>query len=207
MTNYREILRLKNLGISNTDIRLTLGCSRQTVVTTLQKADEHGLKWPLPEAMTNSEIFKLFFPCHVPEVVYEMPDVEWVYKEMQKPGVTLSLLWYEYQEKCIQEKKIPYKITQFKKYCHDYAIKQQLTMHLDHKPGDIMQVDWAGDTLRMVDTTTGELLDVYLFVSTLPCSGYSYCEPFLSMDQESWIAAHINAFEYILLPVLYTGVV
>lgn len=152
------------------------------MVTTLQKADERGLKCPLPEVMTNSEIFKLFFPYHVPEVVYEMPDVEWVYKEMQKPGVTLSLLWYKYQEKCIQEKKIPYKITQFKKYCHDYAMKQQLTVHLDHKPGDIMQVDWAGDTLRMVDTTTGELVDAYLLVSTL--------------DQENWIAAHINAFEY-----------
>lgn len=125
-----------------------------------------------------------------------MPDCEWAYKELQKPGVTLSLLWYKYHEQCVQNGSIPYKITHFKKYCHDYAVKQQLTMHLEHKPGDIMQVDWAGDTLSMVDTTTGEVVDVYLFVCTLPCSGYSYCEPFLSMNQENWIAAHVNAFNY-----------
>lgn len=26
---------------------------------------------------------------------YSMPDYEWVHKEMQKSGVTLSLLWVE----------------------------------------------------------------------------------------------------------------
>lgn len=59
-----------------------------------------------------------------------------------------------------------------------------------------MQVDWAGDTLNMVDTTTGESLDVFLFVSTLPFSGDAYCEPFLSMNQENWITAHVNAFSF-----------
>lgn len=196
MTNYREILRLKSLGLNNTEIGEAVGTTRQTVGSALEDAEKHGLKWPLPDTMTNQEIFKIFHPYQIPEVVYEMPDVEWVYKELQKPDVNLNLLWNEYQEKCIAAKKVPYKITQFKKYCHDYAVKQQLTMHLDHKPGDIMQVDWAGDTLHMVDTTTGELLDVYLFVSTLPCSGYSYCEPFLTMGQESWITAHVNAFNY-----------
>ena len=196
MTNYREILRLHSLGVNNSQIRETLQCSRQTVVTTLQKAAEQHLSWPLPDNLTNEALGKLFYPSQKAEVVYAMPDCEWVYQELKKPGVTLSLLWYEYHEKCVREGTIPYKITQFKKYCHDYAVKQQLTMHLEHKPGDIMQVDWAGDTMQMVDTTTGELLDVYLFVCTLPYSGYAYCEPFLSMNQENWIAAHVNAFRF-----------
>jgi len=196
MTDYREILRLHSLKINNCGIRESLQCSRQTVVTTLQKAKALKLKWPLPNSMTNEALYKLFYPSQVAEVVYAMPDCEWVHKELQKPGVTLSLLWYEYHEQCVQNGTIPYKITQFKKYCHDYAVKQQLTMHLEHKPGDIMQVDWAGDTLNMVDTTTGEVVDVYLFVCTLPCSGYSYCEPFLSMNQENWITAHVNAFNF-----------
>lgn len=69
-------------------------------------------------------------------------------------------------------------------------------MHLNHKPGEIMQVDWAGDTASVIDTVTGEIIPVYLFVASLPYSGYAYVEAFFSMNQECWIAAHVNAFKY-----------
>ena len=48
------------------------------------------------------------------------------------------------------------------------------TMHLNHKPGEVMQVDWAGDTAAVIDTDTGEIIPAYVFVATLPYSGYSY---------------------------------
>ena len=69
-------------------------------------------------------------------------------------------------------------------------------MHLSHKPGEVMQVDWAGDTVAVIDTDTGEMIPVYVFVATLPYSGYSYVEAFFSMNQESWTAAHVNAYKY-----------
>lgn len=69
-------------------------------------------------------------------------------------------------------------------------------MHLNHKPGEIMQVDWAGDTAAVIDTDTGEEIPVYVFVATLPYSGYSYVEGFFSMNQECWTAAHVNALRY-----------
>ena len=55
-------------------------------------------------------------------------------------------------------------------------------MHLEHKPGETMQVDWAGQTAALVDTDTGEQLDAYLFVAVLPYSGYAYAEAFLDMN-------------------------
>lgn len=69
-------------------------------------------------------------------------------------------------------------------------------MHINHKPGEIMQVDWAGDVAYVVNTDTGELIPAYVFVSSLPYSGYSYVEAFFSMEQESWINAHVNSFKY-----------
>ena len=69
-------------------------------------------------------------------------------------------------------------------------------MHLNHKPGEIMQVDWAGDTTSVLDTDTGEPIKVYVFVATLPYSGYSYVEGFFSVNQECWTSAHVNAFKY-----------
>ena len=125
-----------------------------------------------------------------------MPDYEYVHKELQKSGVTLNLLWLEYCEKCREEGELPYQLTQFKKHYRDYAVKTNATMHLNHKPGEIMQVDWAGDTATVIDTDTGEAIPAYVFVSSLPYSGYAYVEAFFSMNQECWIAAHVNAFRY-----------
>ena len=59
-----------------------------------------------------------------------------------------------------------------------------------------MQVDWAGDTAAVIDTDTGEIIPAYVFVATLPYSGYSYVETFFSMNQESWTTAHVNAYKY-----------
>ena len=39
-------------------------------------------------------------------------------------------------------------------------------MHLNHKPGEIMQVDRAGDTASVTDTDTGEIIPAYVFVAT-----------------------------------------
>ena len=99
---------------------------------------------------------------------------EYIHKELQKNGVTLNLLWLEYCEKCREEGELPYQLTQFKKHYRDYAVKTNATMHLNHKPGEIMQVDWAGDTATVIDTDTGEAIPAYVFVSSLPYSGYAY---------------------------------
>ena len=196
MTNYREILRLEHLGLNNTQIAQSVSCSRTTVINVLQLAKEKGLSYPLPELMSDKAIFEALFPTAVGRMKYKMPDYEYVYKEMQRDGVTLDLLWREYVEECHQNGEIPYQSTQFNKYYNDFCAKKNATMHLNHKPGEIMQVDWAGDTTGIVDTDTGEIIKVYVFVATLPYSGYSYVEGFFSMDQESWTTAHVNAYKY-----------
>jgi transposase len=65
-----------------------------------------------------------------------------------------------------------------------------------------------------MDTDTGEIIEAHIFVASLPYSGYSYVEAFLDERQESWIAAHVSAYNYfggvtrILVPDnLKTGVI
>ena len=125
-----------------------------------------------------------------------MPDYTSVHKKLQRSGVTLNLLWLEYCDQCRAAGEIPYQSTQFNKYYADYLAKVNATMHLNHKPGEVMQVDWAGDTAAVIDTDTGEIIPAYVFVATLPYSGYSYVEAFFSMNQESWTTAHVNAYKY-----------
>lgn len=196
MTNYREILRLFALGINKVNIADSCECSRNTVADVLRRAAELGLSYPLPDGMSDKELTERLFPGQTVKPGYKMPDYERIHREMQKSGVTLSLLWVEYCEECRESGEIPYKSTQFNKYYNDYINSTSATMHIDHKPGEIIQVDWAGDTAHVIDSETGELIDAYVFVSSLPYSGYAYVEAFFSMNQESWIAAHVNAFNY-----------
>lgn len=196
MTNYREILRLKALGINKQETAASIGCSRNTVAEVLRRASAQKLSYPLPEGLTDTKLAELLYPSTTTKPVYKFPDYAYVAKEMMKDGVTLNLLWLEYCEQCLAAGEIPYQSTQFNKYYGDYLAKTTATMHLNHKPGEILQVDWAGNTATVIDTDTGESIPAYVFVATLPYSGYSYTEAFFSMNQESWTAAHVNAYRY-----------
>ena len=196
MVNHKEILRLKSLGLTHREITDATGCGRNTVTRTLARAREQKLSWQQAQSMLQQDVSQRLFPTEQKGPVYKMPDYEWVHREMQKSGVTLSLLWVEYCEQCRQNGELPYKSTQFNKYYADYVHKTKATMHLEHKPGETMQVDWAGQTAALVDTDTGERLEAYLFVAVLPYSGYAYTEAFLDMKQEAWITGHVNAYRY-----------
>jgi transposase len=196
MTNYREILRLDSLGLNKTQIAEACGCSRTTVIQTLLLAKENRIQYPLPDSVSDNQLADLLFPTAAGKPAFKMPDYEYVDRELQKNGVTLNLLWLEYCDVCRSGGEIPYQSTQFNKYYNDFLVKKNATMHLNHKPGEIMQVDWAGDTAAVTDTDTGEAIPAYVFVATLPFSGYSYVEAFFSMNQECWTAAHVNAYRY-----------
>ena len=196
MTRYREILRLDNLGFTRIKIAESCQCSRNTVTKVLQKAERCGIKYPLPDDMSDKALAEKLFPHGENKPVYKTPDYEYVHREMKKSGVTLNLLWLEYCDECRLADEIPYQSTQFNKYYNDYILQNNVTMHIQHKPGEMMQVDWCGDTASVVNTDTGEIIAAYVFVAVLPYSGYSYAEAFFSMDQENWVTAHVNAYKY-----------
>ena len=196
MVNYKEILRLHGLGFNNTRVAEACGCARSTVISTLQYAGTKGITWESVQDCSDKDVAQKLFPPASTGQSYKMPDYSYVHREMKKSGVTLNLLWLEYCEQCRVAGELPYKSTQFNKYYADYVDKTKATMHLDHKPGDAMQVDWAGQTARIINTDTGEAIKEYLFVAVLPYSGYAYAEAFQEMRQECWITAHVNAYRY-----------
>ena len=57
--------------------------------------------------------------------------------------------------------------TQFGDKYRAWARITKATMRIHHKPGDAMQVDWAGDTLSVYDSMTGEITPAYLFIAVL----------------------------------------
>ena len=196
MIRYREILRLRASGVSIRNIAYSCECSKSTVQSTIKKARSKGLAWPLPEEIDDKEIYCILFPKEEKESERAEPDFEQVNKELLKKGVTLTLCWNEYADRCINEGKIPYQYSAFCHRYHSWAHTKGVVMHLERRPAEQMMVDWAGAVMAVADRDTGEVHKVHVFVACLPYSSYLYAEGFFKMDQEAWLCAHINAFEH-----------
>lgn len=214
MVNYREILRLKSQHFSNSQVAVSVHSSRDTVSEVWGLAQQKGLSWPLSPDLTDTQIKEIIYPDRFVARERKMPDYAYIHHEMAKPGVTLTLLWSEYCEQCQHEKAIPYQYTQFCDHYKAYVCKTKATMRIKRKPGELLEVDWAGNTLAVINELTGESSKAYVFVATLPCSLYSYAEAFPSMAMNNWITAHIHAYRFfggvtrILVPDnLKTGVI
>ena len=197
MVDYREILRLQSLGHNITQIAGSLHSSRNTVREVERLADEKGIRWPLGEEVTNPQLYVLLYPERQEKAnVYLEPDCAWIHRELAKKGVNLTLLWKEYQVNCSNAGRVPYQYTQFCDIYRVWAKKAKATMRIHHKPGDAMEVDWAGGTLPIKDPVTGETVPAYLFVGVLPCSCYVYAELCSDMKSENWLLCHVHAYEY-----------
>jgi transposase len=146
--------------------------------------------------MSDKELFALLTPGERAKPAYKMPNYDYIHKEMAKSGVTLSLLWVEYCEACKNAGEIPYKSTQFNKYYADYLKETNAIMHMTHKPGEVMEVDWSGQNAECINSDTGEIIPAPVFVAALPYSGYGYVEAFFSQGKECWIAGHVNAYRW-----------
>lgn len=214
MRDIKKILELRAQNRSQRFIAESLGISRNTIRKIFKSADENGVYWDVVRDKTEKEIEKILFPESSIQLSYVQPDMEHIHHELLKTGVTLKLLWEEYVQGCRSINKPFYHRTQFNKLYHDYVKKNNLTMHITHKPGDKLFVDWNGKTMYVTDRYTGDMIPAYIFVATLPFSMYSYVQACPSMDSKNWIECHVNAYKYfngatrLLIPDnLKTGVI
>ena len=192
MEKAREILRQHyEVGLSHREIAESVKVSLGTVSGILAKAREAGISYP--PGLSNKELGSILYPPKERDGKKKNaePDMEYIHREMQKKGVTLTLLWEEYKT----EHPEGLMFTQFCERYRTFRKKNEVYMHKIYKAGERMMVDWAGDTMSYTDKS-GEKHTAYLFVTTLPASGYLYTEPFGDMKKQAWIDGHIHALEY-----------
>jgi len=116
------------------------------------------------------------------------------HSEMQRPHMTLQLLYEEYRAQCPS----PYSYSQF---CFHYsqhtkASTPPTVVLTEHREGGReMMVDFAGDKLHIIDIKTGEKRPVELFVATLPASDYPFAMAVASQSVEDFILGCRSALE------------
>ena len=200
MTKYREIIRLAQpiLQLSQEKIAASCGVSKKTVNKVLAAAKGKELAWPLPASYTDAVIDGILFPREEESSSpsKRMPDYDYIRKELLRNGVNKKLLWTEYLEDCRLNGDNPLMYSQFCYYIQQDEQKRRATMHIARKPGEQIEVDWAGDPAQIIDPDTGEIINAYIFVGVLTYSQYPYVEAFLNEKQDSWISAHVHMYEY-----------
>ena len=195
MQKIEEILRLKfELKLSHRAIARSCGVSISTVSEYVTHARAAGLSWPLPDGLTPEQLQALLFPDKgssgraIPQ-----PDWRDVHKELKRKGVTLSLLWVEYR----RDHPEGYGYSQF---CHRFREWKKLLnppMRQKHKAGEKLFVDYAGQTVPVVDPETGEIQEAQIFVATLGASNYTYAEAQWAQNLPNWIGGHVRALAYL----------
>lgn len=197
MVDYREILRLKSLNYNNTDIAVSVHSSRNTIQEVVNIAGALKISWPLDDEVSNADLEEMLYPDRKSKNENRLiPDYPKIHRELAQKGVTLTLLWTEYCAEAVAAGKSPYMSTQFNDNYRKWARVSRATMRIQRKPGDTMEVDWAGATITIYDPVTGDTTPAYLFVAVLSCSCYVYAEACPNMKSESFINCHIHAYEY-----------
>ena len=142
MTMFKEILRLFHEGqMSGREIAVSCRCSYTTVKRVLDRAKELNLSYDSASSMQDASIRNMLYPKVRRKEGLQVPDFKYIHNELARPGVTMTILWNEYCDKCRGECGSPYQYTQFCNLYKKYVALNKLTCHITHKPAEILEVD------------------------------------------------------------------
>jgi transposase len=196
MRKINEVLRLRfELHCSHREIARSIGAASSTVADYLRRFAEAGLSWPLSASLSQADLeAKLFPPApSVPLRERAMPDWAALHAEMRKPAVTLMLLWQEYRGRHPQG----FAYSWFCEHYRAWVGRLDLVMRQEHRAGEKLFVDYAGQSVPITDRHTGELRPAAIFVAVLGASNYTYAEATWSQELPEWIGAHVRCFEFL----------
>jgi transposase len=193
LTKPREVLRLQwACGLSDRKIAQSVRISRPTVAEYVRRAQAAGLAWPLPDALDDAALERRLFPtaANTPAARRPLPDWTKVHQELKRKGVTLVLLWQEYKASTPDG-------LQYSQFCAAYrqwAGKLDLVMRQSYRAGETLFVDYAGQTMPVINALTGEVRQAAIFIAVLGASNYTYAEATWTQSLPDWIGSPVRTF-------------
>ena len=188
----KQMLRLYTKGKSKSYISENLGVSRNTIAKYISIFDTTGLSYCMLKKMTDIELISLFEPSIKelsPRREHLQEEFKSLDKYLKKPGSTRLNYWEDY---CTRNPDA-YSYSRFCRSFSNWLKRTNPSLHIEHKAGDKMYIDFTGKKLQIVDKVTGEIKPVEVFVSVLGCSQMTYVEAVMSQKKEDFIQCVENS--------------
>ncbi|NAT51357.1 IS21 family transposase, partial [Pseudomonas syringae] len=88
---------------------------------------------------------------------------------------------------------------QYSWFCEHYrlwAAKVDVVMRQEHRAGEKLFVDYAGQTAPIIDRQTGEIRQAQIFGAVLGASSYTFAEATWSQKLPDWLGSHVRCFVF-----------
>jgi len=195
MRQIREALRLHlQAELSYNEVACALKLSKSVVGKYMSLARVAGVDWAVAQTLSDEELEARLYRPALPRSSHQLaPDFAHIHQELKRPGVTLMLLWEEYARGNEQA----YKYTSFCVKYRLFAQSLKRSMRQSHVAGEKLFVDYAGQTVPVIDPATGEISPAQIFVATLGASNYTYACATARQTTADWIGAQIRALEFL----------
>ncbi len=196
MSRIRQILRFHTQGKSKKEISKLTSSSRNTIKKYIHKFIHERLTYEQIASMTDHQLELLFGQIEPSPKDQRLQQLELLFPQIEKKlkqrGMTLQLLFGQYRK----DHPDGYSSTQFYKYYRQYARRTQPSMHIEHKAGDKLFIDFASDKLSLTDAHTGEVREMEVFIAILGCSQFTYVEAVYSQKRSDFIKACVGALTF-----------
>ena len=196
MSKIRHTLQLLHSGnLSQRQIGAALGISKSSVSEIASYARAATLDWAQAQLLSDDELqARLYRPPVARQSRHLEPDYAHLHGELKRPDVTLQLLWEEYQQ---QHQGQAYKYSAFCEKYQQWAKRLKRSMRQTHQAGDKLFVDYAGQTVPVVNASTGEITRAQVFVAVLGASNYTYACATATQTAADWVASIMATLEFI----------
>lgn len=195
MQKLRQVIRLYGQGKGTKSITRMVGISRNTVKKYLQIFNTSSISYEQFSNMSDHELDLMFQVQKSREISPRQHNLEVLLpdlcKQLKRKGVTREQLHKKYLEKYPDG----YSLSSFCTYIHLYLGQLHPVMHIEHKAGEKMYIDFAGNKLYLSDNE-GTRKSVEVFVAILGCSQLTYVEAVSSQKKEDLIRVCENALHY-----------
>jgi transposase len=204
VTDFVEMFRHWNAGRSQVQIHQALGIDRKTIRKYLAPALAEGLA-PCPDEPFDEQLWRARIGRWFPELVdpaaraLTWPQIaahhQWITDQLEVPVTvaTIAQRLRDDHDVDVSESTVRrYITTTFA----DHGLEEKVTVPRGAvEPGSEAQIDY-GRLGMWCDPTSGRRVAVWVFAMILSCSRALFIQPVLRMDQTSWNASHVAAFEF-----------
>ncbi|GIH09778.1 hypothetical protein Rhe02_78450 [Rhizocola hellebori] len=203
VVDVTEILIHWHAGRSISEMSTSLGVDRKTIRKYLAPAIADGLapggmaKSPAEWAALATAWFPGLTDTRLRQVTW--PQIE-KFRDyivtMLKAGVTQATI----HQRLRDEHGLTASLASLKRYVaanlpEEVRRDQVVVLRVEVEPGGEAQIDY-GQLGWWVDPVGGRRRKVWAFVMVLACSRHMFVRPVLTMDQQAWTQAHVEAFAF-----------